>query len=229
MGDGFPANKIENEIKLNNITDECQIHNLKQIALFQAKIRGLKVDSGLESIQILSSSERIHDDLELCLKNDNEGKVPFEINIVAREWKEIPVSMEFRAFVPNGDISAFLQDFDHLYFKELEGGVFAEIATKCRDFFYTKIKPIIESKLNLTRYVIDFAWTPEKIYIIELNPFGEGTGAAPFDWHNPEDRKIIFEGPFTIKKVDHPPPVTALSTKEFEELLKNTFPNQNNI
>jgi hypothetical protein len=31
--------------------------------------------------------------------------------------------MEFRAFVPNGEITAFLQDFDHLYFTELEGGV----------------------------------------------------------------------------------------------------------
>lgn len=56
------------------------------------------------------------------LAHDVAGKVPFAINVVLREWIEIPVSMEFRAFVPNGEISAFLQDFDHLYFKELEGG-----------------------------------------------------------------------------------------------------------
>jgi len=83
----------------------------------------------------------------------------------------------------------------------------------------TKIKPIIDDKLKINRYVIDFAWTPEKIYVIELNPFGEGTGAAPFDWNNPEDKKIILYGPFTAKKVDCPPVVSTNAVKDFEELL----------
>jgi hypothetical protein len=48
--------------------------------------------------------------------------------------------------------------------------------------------------MKLQSYVIDFAFVGDDIYIIELNPFGEGTGAAPFDWHNPTDRKIIYEG-----------------------------------
>lgn len=55
-------------------------------------------------------------------------------------------------------------------------------------------------ELKLQGYVIDFAVVGDDIYVIELNPFGEGTGAAPFDWHNPEDRKTIFEGNTSAEK-----------------------------
>jgi hypothetical protein len=51
--------------------------------------------------------------------------------------------MEFRAFVPKDDITAFLQDWDHLYFKEFENGVFEELALKCKNFFEEKIQPIL--------------------------------------------------------------------------------------
>lgn len=41
-----------------------------QIAIFTAKLKGLRVTNGIEALQLLTTSDRIHDDLVLALKND---------------------------------------------------------------------------------------------------------------------------------------------------------------
>jgi len=58
--------------------------------------------------------------------------------------------------------------------------------------------------IPLDSYVLDFGLVDNKIYVIELNPFGETSGAAPFNWNDPTDRKILLEGPYSTRKVDEP-------------------------
>jgi len=82
------------------------------------------------------------------------------------------------------------------------------------------VKDIISSEIKLTSYVIDFAVVGDDVLVIELNPMGEGTGAAPFDWHNPHDREIIYNGPFTMKKVDAPLELTVNSEQGILDLLE---------
>jgi hypothetical protein len=46
--------------------------------------------------------------------------------------------------------------------------------------------------------------TPDRVLIIELNPFFSDTGACLFSWKSANDRHIIQNGPFELRVVKSP-------------------------
>jgi hypothetical protein len=138
--------------------------------LYQSHIRALKVSSGEESLKMLLQSERIKQDLEIALQQDEP-----KMDVIVREWVEIPISMEFRGFCFNRKLNGISQYFDMLYFQELNDNsdkILQEILS-----FYDSIS----SKIPLDNYIIDFGIsTNGKIFIIELNPWNTNTGFVSF-------------------------------------------------
>ena len=55
----------------------------------------------------------------------------------------------------------------------------------------------------MERYIIDFVWTEENIFLIEFNAFGEErmfpTTTGLWDWESPADRQQIMKGPLKLR------------------------------
>jgi len=74
----------------------------------------LKVNSAQEAMQLLKDSSRVYQDLLRACKQEK-----WDIQILVREWIDIPVQSEFRAFVYNKKIRAISQYYDVCFFPEL--------------------------------------------------------------------------------------------------------------
>lgn len=93
---------------------------------------------------------------------------------------------------------------------------------KIKSFFESKIEPLIP----LDAYVIDFTFVDDVLKVIELNPFGETAGAAPFNWNDPKDREILLNGPFTTRRVlleDLPKVPSPAEEEKLEKVIKNAL------
>jgi len=125
----------------------------------------------------------------------DEGK--FDIEVVVREWMDIPISNEFRGFVNNKQLNGLSQYFDMCYFKELHEDKEA-IAHRIHEFFAA-----IKDDIPLASYILDFCITRAgKEYIIELNPFSRTTDAALFNWDH--DAEVLNSGPFQFRLREAP-------------------------
>jgi D123 protein len=159
--------------------------NLVNMLLVKSQKFGLKVENGKESIERLTTSERIYDDLIEC---ENFNFVP---NIVVRKWVEIPEWAEFRGFVNDGKLMAISQYFYYCYFQHIEEN-HLDIEKKILEYF-EKIK----LDIPLKSYIIDFALTDKGLLILEFNPFFFGTDACLFSWRI--DKFDVFEFRFLKK------------------------------
>ena len=72
-----------------------------------------------------------------------------------------------------------------------------KIEKKIQQFFYSKISPILIEK----NAIVDFCYTNDKIWIVELNPFDTYTGSGLFDWGI--DWKVLTKGPFEFRIVEN--------------------------
>eukprot|EP01124_Arcella_intermedia_P007952 TRINITY_DN14936_c0_g2_i1.p1 TRINITY_DN14936_c0_g2~~TRINITY_DN14936_c0_g2_i1.p1 ORF type:complete len:340 (-),score=85.34 TRINITY_DN14936_c0_g2_i1:14-1033(-) len=177
--------------------EEGQSSNSKLKALLKAAIGGMKVQTGKEAIELLSTSERIYEDLSAELE-----KPDFHQLIIVRKWEEIPLMHEYRGFVYKGNLNAISQYYHTIYFKELPP-VWEDNIRKIRDYFES-----MKSVVPLESYIIDFGITETgKILVIELNPFSIATDSNWFSWK--EDIQILMNGPFTAKLTKEPWPTTA--------------------
>ena len=115
---------------------------------------------------MLLKSQRIKQDLEICLEKNEPT-----MDVIIREWVEIPISMEFRGFCFNKKLTGVSQYFDMLFFKDLNENS-NEIKLKIQSFYEE-----ISNKIQLENFIIDFGIsTNGKIFIIELNPWNTNTG-----------------------------------------------------
>lgn len=51
--------------------------------------------------------------------------------------------------------------------------------------------------IGIHDYVVDFALTEERAWVIEINPFLETTDGALFSWQ--KEREILENGPLTLR------------------------------
>ena len=59
----------------------------------------------------------------------------------------------------------------------------------------------------------------DRVLVIELNPFGECSGSALFDWK--EDHDVLFgDAPFEIRVVEEPPDHLMERFTPWEDILK---------
>lgn len=165
--------------------------NLYLIALKTAFFKMMRVSSAKEAVDLFAYSSRTVSDIRRVLSLP--GSSPFLMQIVVREWVDIPLSGEFRGFVANGNLNALSQYYSDCYFRELAENPEPTIQ-RMVEFFNTTIKPLA---IPYDRYIMDFAVTPEKVWVVEINPFGENTGCALFNWK--ADAEVLENGPFTYR------------------------------
>eukprot|EP01129_Flabellula_baltica_P010931 TRINITY_DN4690_c0_g3_i1.p1 TRINITY_DN4690_c0_g3~~TRINITY_DN4690_c0_g3_i1.p1 ORF type:complete len:354 (+),score=66.02 TRINITY_DN4690_c0_g3_i1:103-1164(+) len=185
------------------LEDKRYEYNAKLLALYRSGLKGLRVFSGREALELILSSFRIYEDL--LREDESEHSKISEFKMFVREWIEFPMEMEFRAFVYNGQLNAISQCYDEWWFEGLDR-VFDGACLKVRTFFEEEIR----EKLPIDSYIIDFAIIEEQVKVIELNPFQlYASGPGLFNWEDENDVKIMTEGPYTTKIRVEPPEVSA--------------------
>ena len=161
--------------------------NQEVACFFRAANKAMCVKNGQEAMRLFYESARIQTDLNRALKRDDTED--FDVQIVVRQFvPDITLESEFRGFVEKGKLTAVSQYFHFLFFPSLVQQR-DSILTSLNAFFVEEIKPLLDEKYDT--YVIDFAWTQEKIWVIELNPSGENTGASLFHWK--KDAAILHD------------------------------------
>ena len=168
--------------------------NNKLILLQEVLIESLNVKSGLEAVKLLISSTRVGEDLEYALTTENEC-LSDTCNLVVREWVQLPLWAEFRGFVWNHKLTSVGQYNHPVVFSDLKEKT-PKILSDLEAFFQS-----IKAMIPLERYIIDFAWTPEKVFLVEINPF-DGEIVFPAStglWNWDTDRQQMMNGPLELR------------------------------
>lgn len=159
--------------------------------IMKSGIQVLKMNTVDDLFKMFLTSNRVcEDDLPLALQFPDR----WSQHIIIREWIDIPIQFEFRAFVYDNKLTAVSQYFNNAYFPELIEC--KEKILKLIQDLFDKVSPIVG--INPPEYVLDIGVlvNEEKAYVIELNPFGKpngmGTGTCLFDNSNPTDLDILF-------------------------------------
>lgn len=156
----------------------------------------LKVMTGEEAVRMLISSDRVGEDLEYALEKGDEEFMKV-IHLVVREWVNVPQWAEFRGFVYGGQLNALGQYNYLVRFPVLEDKV-SRIKADLEKFHAS-----IQERITMDRYIIDFVWTEDNMYLIEFNAFSEermfSTTTGLWDWENPADREQMMKGPLTLR------------------------------
>jgi len=164
--------------------------------------RNFCVASGREAVALLTSSERVREDLDYALEAPNYEELG--LHIVLRRWDgPIPIANEFRGIVWGGQLNALGQYYHPLLFPEMLSRR-AEIEADLRAT-YEELRPALGGA-GFAHCIVDFAWMgPGQVKVIELNPFdGLALGCFPgstglFRWDDERDRDIIQNGPFEMR------------------------------
>lgn len=170
--------------------------NNKLILLQETLIESLCVKTGLEAVQLLVSSNRVGEDLEYALSGcDDNTTLAERCRLVVRQWVPLPLWAEFRGFVWNHELTALGQYNHPVVFEELKEKV-PTILEDLKQFFAS-----IRSMIPLDRYIIDFGWTSDQVYLVEVNPF-DGEIVFPAStglWNWEKDRHQMMNGPLELR------------------------------
>ena len=160
--------------KLQEFEDKEDVFS-KLHAFYKASTEVMAISSGEEAAELLRMSERIQGDLDFCLTN----KEP--LNLIVREFVHFPVKSELRGFVYNGALTALSVYNNLAYFPEHRVEK-SEVEAKVLSFMAEFIRAM-ESTLN--NFIVDLALDDEgKVWVVEVNPFGELAGSCLFSWKN---------------------------------------------
>jgi len=216
--------KLINEVPNPTLND-------KLIAINRAHILALQLTDAKEVVDMFLGSERINSDLKLALDYSHNWTQDF----VIREFVPVPIEFEFRAFVVNNQLRGMCQYYHYMYFPRLvDNKVLIDQLVHKK---FEEIKDLVP--IPDKTYVIDWAvdLDRQKVYIIELNPFGdyEGMGTSPsmFKLHEHQmdragpDRNIFFgdgEYEFRIEtEASDVEAMTKLLCPEWKQLFAETF------
>eukprot|EP01080_Neovahlkampfia_damariscottae_P003534 gene3534-6269_t len=156
-------------------------------ALYIASTSTMKIQKGIEGIQLLIESERTQQEFKKFMKY---GEIEYPIKLIIREFANFDVEMEFRGFIYNvknedgsktKKLTGLTQYNNFCYFPKL---ILKQdsIQNSIRDFVNQEMIPNVQ----LENFVIDIVLIEnEKNYnikIIEINPFGEFCGGGMFNW-----------------------------------------------
>lgn len=200
--------------------------NTALIAMLGAGKDSMASASAEYFLRLFLRSQRIYQDLTLAVSQveESKGKKPFLHGFAIREWVDIDIGMEFRAFVHNKQLNAMCQ-YDYLVNvpELLEESHCQEISQKLQTYWETKIQPALDQDSTANKknkdcttttaassgndavapprfhsYVVDFALdVTGKPWVIELNPYQESTDGAMFSWS--QERTLLDQGPFEFR------------------------------
>jgi len=145
----------------------------------------LKCQSPNDIYLLLKSSDKISkilfDTFEHC--EDGQGCMTEGFELVLRKWKDINPGMEFRCFVKEDQLIAISQrDVASCY-----GFIAQNEQDICEDIsgFYKKklLKKFADSTFTFDVY----RYAPQKVLLIDFNPFGRQTDPLLFTWDELND------------------------------------------
>jgi len=153
--------------------------NDKLVAINRAHILALQLTDAKEVVEMFLNSERINSDLRLAMDYVKN----WDQHFIVREFIPVPIEYEFRAFIVNNEFRGMCQYYHYMLFPKL-----VENKQLINDLVlkrWNEVKDLVP--MNPKTYVADFAvdLDKQKVYIIELNPFGdyEGMGTSPSMFH----------------------------------------------
>ena len=179
--------------------------NDRLVLLGETVIESLKVSCGADTLKLFLSSNRVGEDLEYALEPGDDG-FSGRISLVIREWIDIPLWAEFRGFVWKGALTAIGQYNFPVCFPKLVEQADA-IKNDLKRFFDD-----VKGEIPLDHYIIDFAWTKNKIYLVEVNPF-DGELVFPAStglWSWEKDREQMENGPLELRIRNTEQPLDSL-------------------
>jgi len=148
--------------------------NEKLIIVNESFIHSMKVHSFDEEFHYLCQSGRVLEDLMLHLAQGQSRK---PLQLIVREWVDIPIKYEFRGFVFGKKLVAISQYFDNCFFKDL-----VEESGQVRERLITFFNQWIVDRVPLENYICDFAIGYNgRVYIVELNPYAQTTDSCLFN------------------------------------------------
>jgi len=169
--------------------EESSDLNQKLHALYRASTYVMSLENAEQGLEMCLKSHRIQGDLERYVgEEDSSGEMKETFNVILREFHFFHVHLEFRGFIYNRELTALTQYNHTCYFPTLK----KEKESIC-ELICAQFEPI-RDKIPNEHYVIDFVLTGEtsdeyKMYIIEINPFGEFAGSGLFSWT--EDKQVL--------------------------------------
>ncbi|XP_019849035.1 PREDICTED: FK506-binding protein 5-like isoform X1 [Amphimedon queenslandica] len=179
-------------------SEEHQMIKVKQETLQNKVLRGFmrtiftryRVKNADEAIALLTTSLLIKEELEQVKKFvEIEGT---EAVLAIMKWVSTDLprypGMNFRAFVYNNMLTAVTQHDDILYVPNI-ARFKKTILSKIQYFFDNDLKPAMEKEGN---YIVDLFLAPNKIFVTELHPFHQSTGACLFTWQ--QSQKVLMGG-----------------------------------
>ena len=193
--------------------------NDRLILLAEVVIQSLRVRTGEEAINLFVSSTRVGEDLEYALDPQNDD---FEkcTSLVVRKWVDIPLWAEFRGFVWDGKLTSIGQYNHPVRFPQLLEH--RDRITADLERFFVSVK----DRIPLDRYIVDFAWTFERVYLIEVNPF-DGEVVFPAStglWSWVEDRDHMMHGQLELRIRENEQDTTVLKNSIDTEWRGVVFP-----
>jgi len=137
------------------------------------------------------------------------------MNLVVRQFVKFPVKNELRGFIYKGNFTALTQYNNLAFFPEhIKEKV--NIERKVKNFMENFIEIM---KTTLESFVADIVLDNEgKVWIVEVNPFGELAGSCLFSWS--KDRAILMgEEPFQFRIVNKPPSLGHIKSEIDQRVL----------
>ena len=191
--------------KLSEFSDQDDII-AKLFAFYKASTEIMAVSNGQEATDLLRRSDRIQGDLQHCLD------IAEPMNLIIREFVSFPVKNEFRGFIYKEKLTALTQYNNLAYFPQhLE--IKSEMERKIKEFV-EGMKSVMEN--CILDLVID---DNGKVWVVEMNPFGELAGACLFSWS--KDREILMgKKPFEFRIVEEKPTLEYIKSEIDPKVLK---------
>eukprot|EP01105_Mastigella_eilhardi_P004857 TRINITY_DN1656_c0_g1_i3.p1 TRINITY_DN1656_c0_g1~~TRINITY_DN1656_c0_g1_i3.p1 ORF type:complete len:273 (-),score=37.52 TRINITY_DN1656_c0_g1_i3:36-854(-) len=155
------------------------------------------VSTAEEVFVLMRSSFRVSQDVKAALGSlagYTGDRQPSGVDLILRQWVDIPLESKFRGFVCKGNLTALAQYYHFCYFASVVRDK-ASIQKRITDLFQ-QVKPLLHHE----SYVIDFAVLADRVLVVEIKPFHYSTGAPLFSWKKGSaDRQILLHGPFTFR------------------------------
>jgi len=174
--------------------DENQWRCCGVSAVVDACCKILRVKSGAEAMYLLLHSDRVYSDITRMELAETGGA---KVEIAVRRWDpRVVPALEFRCFVYDHTMTACTQYYKLVY-DPFMAAHSQEISDAIRAFHDEHIKP----RMTVPEYTVDFAVTADlkDIICVEINNPPPSAGTALFDWNDPEDHKIITNGPYQFR------------------------------
>ena len=195
--------------KLQEFDEKEDLYS-KLLAYYRASTEILSISQGKEGVDLLVMSDRIQGDLKLCLEKSEP------LNLIIREFVPFPVENELRGFVWKNRLTALSQYNNVAYLPNMsrDKQAIEKKVRSCMEKFITAVGEKLEN------FVVDIVLDNDgKVWIVEINPFGELAGSCLFSWIDDRELLLNEDGRFEFRVQDTPPGIMYIKGQINERLI----------